>query len=122
MKIVILIISIFFVLQSNVRAEIKNKKYFKFLGELKNQVIYDENNKAIEYDYISLDQKIDLFLESEDEYIENINKVQLNYLDKKIKISYNKKVELICKDIYSADSIFHYTEAICIVHSIKYKN
>lgn len=120
MKILILTVSIFFVFQSNTNADIANKKYFKFFGKIKNEVFYDEDHKAIKYDYIRFNQKKNLFLENEGEYFKNVDKVQLNYLDKNFRINYNKNVELICKEIYSADSIFHYTDVICVVDSIKY--
>ncbi|GMA09959.1 hypothetical protein GCM10025882_03830 [Acinetobacter gyllenbergii] len=59
-------------------------------------------------------------LKEEGEEYNKIKEIQLNYLDVKYKIEYNKPTQITCKGLYSADSILHYTGLICVVDKINY--
>ena len=39
----------------------------------------------------------------------------------KLKIKYDKPAIEYCKNVYSADSMYHFTDVLCIVDKIKYK-
>ncbi|EPR80897.1 hypothetical protein L292_1363 [Acinetobacter junii CIP 107470 = MTCC 11364] len=69
---------------------------------------------------VSLPAAQDFYLKEEEEEYKKIKEIQLNYLDKKYKIEHKKPVKIICKNLYSADSMFHYTNLICVVDKISY--
>lgn len=89
-------------------------------GYLLNKKSIDEQNKVHHYDIISLINIRDFYLKEEGEQYKKIKEIQLNYLDVKYKIEYNKPAQITCKGLYSADSMFHYTNLICVVEKIIY--
>ncbi|WP_227518818.1 hypothetical protein [Acinetobacter sp. ANC 4169] len=92
-----------------------------YIGQIQVEKFENEQNKTIKYDVISLKNPQNIYIPDEDLNLKNIKKIQLNYMDRKFKIVYKKPAKIICKDLYSADSIYHYTDVICIVDKILYK-
>ena len=115
MKKFILFILLFFCFHANAASK------YEFYGEIKSTNIIDENNKKNKYDLISLNKPENIYIYSEDESFHNVNKIQLNYMGNKLKIKYDKPAIVYCKNVYSADSMYHFTDVLCIVDKIKYK-
>ncbi|WP_180024706.1 MULTISPECIES: hypothetical protein [unclassified Acinetobacter] len=111
----ILFIMLLFSFQANAASK------YEFHGEIKLTSSVDENNKRYKYDIISLSKPENVYIYSEDESFHNVNKIQLNYMGNKLKIKYDKPATVYCKNVYSADSMYHFTDVICIVGKIKYK-
>lgn len=113
----------FFVLVANViflSQAIASENSTTLSGYILNKKSIDEQNKVHPYDVVSLPAAQDFYLKEEEEEYKKIKEIQLNYLDKKYKIEYKKPVKIICKNLYSADSMFHYTNLICVVDKISY--
>ncbi|WP_228284342.1 hypothetical protein [Acinetobacter sp. Tr-809] len=89
-------------------------------GHILNKKSIDEQNKAHPYDVILLPAARDFYLKEEGEEYKKIKEIQLNYLDVKYKVEYSKPAKITCKGLYSADSMFHYTNLICVVDKISY--
>ncbi|MCW8039172.1 MULTISPECIES: hypothetical protein [Acinetobacter] len=115
MKKLILFIILLFCFQTNAASK------YEFYGKIKLTSTIDEDNKKHTYDIISLSKPENVYIYSGDESFHNVNKIQLNYMGKKLKIKYDKPATVYCKNVYSADSMYHFTDVICIVGKIKYK-
>ncbi|WP_332605120.1 hypothetical protein [Acinetobacter sp. ESBL14] len=89
-------------------------------GHILNKKIIDEENKAHSYDVVLLATAKDFYLKEEGEDYKKIKEIQLNYLDVKYNIEYHKPAQITCKGLYSADSMFHYTNLICVVDKVNY--
>lgn len=91
------------------------------VGQINNEKIQDEQNKIITYDVLNLRKPYTFYLPSEKFSISNVKSIQLNYSGNNFKIKYKIPTKIICKSLYSADSLYHYTDVICIVDKITYK-
>jgi hypothetical protein len=115
MKTIVFFITFLFCFQVNAASK------YEFYGKIKLNSILDENNKNNKYDVVKLNKPENIYIYSEDESFSNVNKIQLNYMGAKLKIKYDKPATVYCKNVYSADSMYHFTDVVCIVDKIKYK-
>lgn len=92
-------------------------QYFNFIGEIQVKNITDDQGKYYKYDVINLKKQENIHIENENI---KVKKIQLNYLGKKNTINYNKDVKVTCKQIYLADSQYHFTDILCMVDKISY--
>ncbi len=99
-----------------INANVLYAKSFVLEGRVKSEKV----NKNEYYDAIVLNKEKNIYLSDDDVTYNNVKKIQLNYTDKKFNINYKKTAKIQCLDLYSADSMFHYTKLICIVDKISY--
>lgn len=107
---------IFFIILAN--ANLLYAKSFVLDGRIKQEKL----NIKEYYDALVFNKVQNILInDSEGDVLyNNVKKIQLNYTDNKFNINYKKNAKVVCADLYSADSMFHYTNLICIVDKITY--
>jgi hypothetical protein len=95
-----------------------------FLGKIQQKSAVNQNtDKKYNYYVLNLSNKTTskaINNEGDLESINNVKAIQLNFMDSKFKVVTNRKSKVVCKNLYTPDSMYHHENVICTVKSLKY--
>lgn len=95
-----------------------------FLGKIQQKSVFDQNtDKKYNYYVLKLFNTTTskaINNEGELEEINNIKVIQLNFMDSKLKVVTNRSSKVVCKNLYTPDSMYHHENVICTVKNLKY--
>lgn len=103
------------------------KEYYE--GVLEKIVINDADiismngGEQVRYNKLVLAQPTQVTAKNEENKLEKIDHVdgfQINTMGENFTIKYSVPVRITCADLYTAHSMYHYTDVICELKSIEY--